>query len=359
MNMSLRARIVALSVTVGLAYALPATAQDQRTLSYATFYGTAEFYEISATRFMEQVTERTNGAIQWETYYGGTLLKPAEITPGLGRGVADMAVGVPAGFNKDQWPLTGVVLPFMTENPMAATYAFEELYETTPELQAEFETNNVKFLWALASGENSLWTNKAINTLDDLRGARIRSVLGVADALIELGATPVSVPWVEALELMQRGGVEGVSATPFNQASTAGTLDMATHASNGGRMGVYAVVIWGMNLDKWNELEPETQTIMEEIAAGIPEFYFERYDAEVDKAVEAVKASQVEYVHLDDAEVARWQDIAKPAIEQRWLDASGGHGIEPAALLEKFKGLVEKYENEYDYTPGFDRLSAN
>ncbi len=332
------------------------TPAKSETLIYATFYGTNEFYESSAKWFMEEITSRTNGDLTFETYYSGSLLRPADISQGISRGVADVGVSVPAAFNPREFPLTGVVLPFVSENPMAVTAAFQELFETTPQLKGEFDRNNQKLLWALASGENSMWTNKPIRNLEDLQGARIRSVLGVADALRELGATPVTVPWVEALELMQRGGVEGVSATPFNQASVAGTLDVATHASNAGRMGVYAVVLWAMNLDTWNGLSPEHKEIVEQVASEVPSWYFTHYDAEVDRALEAVKASAVEYVHLDDAEVVRWQEIARPVVHGNWAVMARGHGIEPEELMERFMQLVEKHSADEPYTPGFDRM---
>jgi len=352
---SIRAAISAVCLGVLVLSSQGAFAQ-QRKLTYATFYSTNEFYEISAKHFMEEITKRTNGRITFEPYYSGTLLKPAEISQGLSRGVADVAVGVPAAFNPREFPLSGVVLPFITENPMAATRAFMELYGATPALQQEFQRNNQRLLWVLASGENSLWTNKPIRSLEDLRGARIRSVLGVADVLRELGATPVGVPWVEALELMQRGGVEGVSATPFNQAAVAGTLDMASYASNGGRMGVYAIVTWSMNLDTWKSLDAETQKIVSEVAAGASQYYFERYDEDVNKAVAAVRASNVKYVHLDDGEVNRWTERGRPFLHGRWVDATRNPAIDPRRLLEDYTALVKKYEQSAPYVTGLDRL---
>jgi len=338
--------------------ALGASAQQARKLTYATFYGSSEFYEMSAKYFMDEVTKRTQGKVTFQPYYGGTLLKTAEMSTGLAKGAADIGAAVPAAFNPREFPLTGVVMPFISENPIAVTYAFKELMDTTPELQQEYQRNNQKLLWALASGENSLWTNKPIRTAADLKGSRIRAIIGVADGIKALGGTPISIPWVEALELVQRGGAEGVSGTPFNQAVITKVYDMAPYASNAGRMGVYTPVTWSINLDTWKSLDPATQKVMEEVAAEVPGKYFAAYEGEMNKAVEQARAAtKMTYVPLDDAEVKRWQDVARPEVQKKWADMARPRYKNPQELVDKFTALTRKYEAKHPYVTGFDRLS--
>lgn len=339
-----------------LAVAGASAQQKPRKLTYATFYSATEFYEISAKYFMDEVTRRTNGAVTFETYYGGTLLKTAEIANGLSKGAADMASGVPAAFNPREFPLTGVVMPFISENPIAVTHAFRELVGSTPELQQEYQRNNQKLLWALASGENSLWTNKPINTAADLKGARIRAIIGVADGIKALGGTPISIPWVEALELVQRGGAEGVSGTPFNQAIATKVYDMAPYASNAGRMGVYTPVTWAMNLDTWKSFDAPTQRVFEEVAATVADKYFEAFKGEMDKMVAQARGSKMKYVAMDDAEAKRWQAVAFPAVQAKWAEGAKSRIKDPKQLTDRFTTLVRKYEAQFPYVPGFDRV---
>ncbi len=348
---------IALVATCALSVIGVQAQQKPRKLTYATFYSATEFYEISAKYFMEEVTRRTNGTVTFELYYGGTLLKTAEISAGLGRGAADLASGVPAAFNPREFPLTGVVMPFVSENPIAVTYAFSELVKTTPDLQQEYQRNNQKLLWALASGENSMWTNKPIRTAADLKGSRIRAIIGVADSIKVLGGTPISIPWVEALELVQRGGAEGVSGTPFNQAVATKVYDMAPYASNAGRMGVYTPVTWAMNLDTWKSFDATTQKVFEDVAAEVPSKYFDAYKGEMDKMVAQAKASKMNYVAMDEAEVKRWQAVALPALQAKWAEGARARTKDPMALFERFTTLTRKYESQHPYVTGFDRVS--
>lgn len=339
------------------ASAAAASAQEPRKLTYATFYGPNEFYEMSAKYFMEEVTKRTNGKIVFQPYYGGSLLKTAEMSTGLAKGAADVAAAVPAAYNPREFPLTGVIMPFVSENPIAVTYAFADLAKT-PELQQEYQRNNQKLLWALASGENSLWTNKPIRTAADLKGARIRAIIGVADGIKALGGTPVSIPWVEALELVQRGGAEGVSGTPFNQAVVTKVYDMAPYLSNAGRMGVYTPVTWSINLDTWKSLDANTQKVMEQVSAEAVKKYLDGYKVEHAKAVEQARTAKINYVHMDDKEAERWKATALPEIQKKWADTAKASRVkDPMAVFNQFVSLVGKYEKEHPYKTGFDQLN--
>jgi len=347
-----------LSAVLGLFLAVAASAQEKRQLTYATFYGANDFYETSARYFMDEVTRRSGGRITFQPYYGGSLLKTTEMSMGISKGAADIGSGVPAAFNPREFPLSGVVLPFITENPQAATRAFAQLYKENEDLQKEYQRNNQRLLWAIGSGENTIWTNKPIRSAEDLKGARIRAIIGVADAIMALGGTPISIPWVEALELVQRGGAEGVSGTPFNQAVATKVFDMAPYGSNGARMGVYTLVTWTINEKIWNAFDAETKRIFNDVAASVPDYYFSGYDKEIERTVELARAAAVQYVPIEESEAKRWRDIAQPVVNEKWLKQAQRSVNNPMALLARFTELVRQYEAEYPYTPGFDRLHA-
>lgn len=350
--------LLAMALVIGGAVFSTMAHAAPKKLTYATYFGSGEFYETSAKFFMDEVTKRSKGQIIFEPYYGGALLRPAEIGDGLGRGVADVALTVPAAFNPREVPLAGVVLPFVSENPYAVAKAFEDMYTVEPRFMEQFTKQNHKPLWTLASGENTLWTNKPVRNFDDLKGLRIRSIMGVAEVLNAAGATPVAIPWVEALELMQRGGVEGVSGTAFFQAASAGTLDMAKYASNGGRMGNFTALIWSMNLQSYDRLTPDERAVVDEVAKEVSADFFARYDAEVDRNLALVEKSAVEYIHMDDAEIEKLKKIAEPVAYASWAARVSKTKVDPKAFYGEFMTRVRNYETQYPYVPGFDRLQA-
>ncbi len=356
--MTMFKKIATAAIVVGMASvsALPALAQEPMKLRYGSLYSTTDFYEIAAKRFIEEVTKRTEGKITFETYYGGSLLKARELSPGVSAGAVDIAVTVPGAFEPEQFPLTGVTLPYITSNPYATTAAFKEMYASSPELKAEFEKHNQHLLFAMGSGENTLWTNKEIRTPADLKGQRIRVTLGVADALGALGATPVGIPWSEALDLVQRGGVDGVSATPFDQGVKTGLADIIPYVSDAGGAGSYAVVTVVMNKAKWDGLDDATRKVMDEVASEMAEHYVGELDKEVDAMVEKLSGSQkVTVIDIPEEDAKAWAGPGFDAAYNAWKGRAARSVENPDAFLEQYRETVKAKEAERPYVTGIRR----
>lgn len=338
------------------ATALPALAQEQLKLRYASLYSATDFYEVAAKYFIDEVTKRTKGKVTFETYYGGSILKARELSPGVSAGAVDIAVTVPGAFEPEQFPLTGVLLPYVTRNPYATTSSFKEMYETGSELKAEFEKHNQQLLFAMGSGENTLWTNKEVRTPADLKGQRIRVTLGVADALAKLGATPVGIPWSEALDLIQRGGVDGVSATPFDQGVKTGLADIIPYVSDAGGAGSYAVVTVVMNKQKWDGLDEGVRKIITEVAAEMPAHYVDELDKEVDTMVDKLaKSPKVTVIDIPDEDAKAWSGPGFQAAYDVWKRRAAKSVKDPDAFFAKYKEIVAKKDAERPYVTGIRR----
>jgi len=243
--------------------AIGAAAQQPRKLTYATFYGSSEFYEMSAKYFMDEVAKRTQGKVTFQPYYGGTLLKTAEMSTGLAKGAADMAAAVPAAFNPREFPLTGVVMPFISENPIAVTYAFRDLVNTTPELQEEYRRNNQKLLWALGSGENSLWTNKPIHTAADLKGLKYRTVGLAADLNQAMGLAVAQIPGGEIVPAMERGVIDAFEYNNPTADRRFGAQNVAKNYMLGSYHQATEYFEIMFNKTKFNSLPKEHQAILQ------------------------------------------------------------------------------------------------
>jgi hypothetical protein len=155
----------------------------------------------------------------------------------------------------------------------AASYAFRDWYNNTPEVQKEFQRNNVHVLLTIPAAENVLWSMKKVTTAADLKGMRIRTLLGPGDALVALGATAVTVPYTDAIDLLTRGGVDAISTTPFEQGVKDGLPEMVNYLSPAARMGIFATVITAINLDKWKAMPKDLQEIFTSSANNALKFY--------------------------------------------------------------------------------------
>lgn len=345
----------------GLIVSAPAVAQDFKPmkLKVASNYPATSLFSRVQQHYFDQVTKKTGGKVTFEWFYGGVLLKATDVFPGISRGVVDIGFSVPAAFNPREYPISDITLPFVTENPGAASMAFRDWYDTSPAVQKEFQKNDVHMLLSLPAAENVLWSMKKINTAADLKGMRIRTLLGPAEVLTSLGATAVTVPYTDAIDLLSRGGVDAISTTPFEQGVIDGLPNMVNHLSNAARMGIFATVVTGINLQKWKSFPKPLQDVFTSSANDALMFYVSEQSKEVDKSVDILlKSTKVQVSTLDPAEEKRWRDATNAAVMKKYLDKAARNGANGQALVDSYIALVRKYEKEHPYVTGVDRYMA-
>lgn len=323
------------------------------TIKYGAFHSPNESFIKVITKMTENITERTDGKVQFERYYGGSLLKAADLYPGMARGAADMVSSVPHAFNAREFPLSGVTLPFTTDNVPAATIAWQEWYEQSPEVQAEFKRNRAHLLLAWPAPENVLWTQKAVKSAEDLKGMRIRMLLGPGEALSILGATAVATPYTESIELLQRGGVDGITTTFFEQGVRDGLGDVANHLSSGAKMGVFAVNLTSIRSDLWEKLPADVKSIFEDEAKKATLAYFEELDkANASAAKMLLGAKRAQVTELSKEEAQRWRDLTEEKLHQAYIDRAKRVKADGAALIASYRQLVKEYSDDYSYKTG-------
>lgn len=349
----------ALGLVGVIATGAPAPSQAKETLVYANYISEIYTTSLGDIWFMDEVEKRSNGEIVFERYFSGSLLSASDLFPGLARGAADVVAGVPSAYNRNDYPLSNVTLPFITDDSDAVTFAFTELFDANEDLRKEFEGRNAKVLFARGYSVNTIFSRLPITKPEDYNGLKIRAVLAIADAMQALGATPVSVPYPEALEGMSRGVVDAMTSSPFDSSVKGGLAEASKFGSDGGRMGVYAANIVAINLDRFNKLKPEHQKIILDVAAEVIPYYNQMRQEEVrQNALQLCEMSRKEggvKIHLfSDEEAAKVRDIAFDKIKDRWVEwASKQANVDATKVLDDYISLVRKYEATSTYKNGW------
>jgi TRAP-type C4-dicarboxylate transport system substrate-binding protein len=336
-----------------------AEALKPMTLKVASNYPATSLFSRVQQHYMDLVTKKTDGKVTFEWFYGSVLLKAPDVFPGISRGVVDIGYTVPSAFNPREYPLSDITLPFITENPGAASMAFRDWYAENPAVQNEFKRNNVHMLLTLPAAENVLWSMKKVTKAEDLKGMRIRTLMGPGDALTAMGATAVTVPYTDAIDLLSRGGVDAISTTPFEQGVIDGLPNMVNYLSPAARMGIFAAVITGINLETWQSFPKSLQSIFTDSANEALMFYVKEQSKEADRSVDILlKSTKVEVVPMDPAEEKRWREMSQEAINKKYIEKARRVGADGQALIDSYVALVRKYEKEYPYVTGIDRYMA-
>lgn len=328
----------------------------QTTISYATYFNANDPLVQVDQWFMDEVTERTGGNVVFEPYFGGAMLGGPDIYPGLSRGAVDMGMSVPAAFQQTDYVLTNVTLPYITDDSVATTFAFNALAAESEPLRQEYERQNIKLLYGLGFSENLIWSNSPIRTVEDLAGMRIRSVMSIANALEMLDAVPVQMAFGDAVGALERNVIDGFSSAPFLTSISVGLHEFAPYVSDAGGMGVYAVSSTGINLDTWDSLSAEDQQIIEEVASEAPDYYASILEQMVEEGVQALHdAGATEVIMMNEDETARIRETVAEPIWNSWIESADGAGVDGAAYLNRYRELVSEAAANQDYVPGLSR----
>jgi TRAP-type C4-dicarboxylate transport system substrate-binding protein len=302
--------------------------------------------------WMDEVTKRTNGRVQFKTYYSGTLLGGSESLPGCGRGMCDLTL-CPDSYTADRHPLSMVqTLLFMTDRMDSYLRACYRLFTTEPLLIEEFKRNNVHFLVEIPVSSNILGAREKINSIEQLKNKRVRAMAMTAEALGALGATPVGLALGEVYDGLDKGVVDAYSLTDFTLASMFRLYEVAPYMIDTG-MGQFGGMFFVMNKKKWDSLPKEIQVIMTEVAKEAINKHVQLYQKVESDMVDRAHEGKAKVVILTDDEKAKWRKLAGPKLWQEWVNEMDTKGLKGSYIFERWEKIVAEENKNSSYKSAY------
>ena len=222
----------------------------------------SEPFHAGFTAWAEAVEERTNGGLKIEVYPGGQLGVEEDI-------IEQMKNGANVGQNTDAARLGMYVEEVAVMNGPYFADGIEDVQklkesETIQGYLAELEEQGLKvvsFQWV--QGPRNFFTNKPINTPDDLSGLRIRTPGSPIwqESVRALGAEPVAMNFGDMYSGLQQGSVDGAELVWAN--IPGGKLyEVLSHASE--TRHITLVNFQAVSAEWFNSLPAEYQEILVE-----------------------------------------------------------------------------------------------
>ncbi|MBV2181959.1 MAG: TRAP transporter substrate-binding protein [Castellaniella sp.] len=197
---------LAASLATGLSLALNAHAATQWDLASA--YPAFNFHTQNLEQFAKDVNAATQGQVKITVHSGASLFKMPEIKRAVQGGQAQAGEFFMVSF-QNEWPLFGLDgLPFLAGNYDEAW----KLYQAQrPALEKKLDQQNMKLLYAVAWPPQSIYSNKPINSVADLKGMKWRVYSPTTARIGELvGAQPVTIQEAELSQALATGVIEGL-----------------------------------------------------------------------------------------------------------------------------------------------------
>lgn len=182
--------------------------------------------------FAEEVGLLTKGTVKVEAYANTQLGDAVANVQSIRNGTIGFTTVSASNLNQVVPAMDMYSLPFLFKNE--AHFWWFLAQQPALDLAKQMEAKGVKIIAYMDSGARNLFTQKAVNTPNDLKGQKIRVMASpvMVETMKSLGATGVPVAWAELYTALQTGVVDGaennhpsVVAKKFYEVSKFYTLD--------------------------------------------------------------------------------------------------------------------------------------
>ena len=228
-------------------------------------------------RFAEQVEQLSGGRLTIKVYGAGELVPALQVFDAVSQGTAEM--GHSGAY---YWKGKASAAQFFTSVPFGLTAQEMNGWIQYGGGQALWEEVYAPFnLLPLPGGNTGVqmggWFNKEINSVDDLKGLKMRIPGLGGEVLARAGGTPVTLPGGEIFTSLQTGTIDATEwVGPYNDLAF-GLYKVAEHYYYPGWHEPGSMMEFTINKDAFAELPADLQAIVRITAKAINEDMLAEY----------------------------------------------------------------------------------
>jgi len=325
------------AVMAGMLFSTTAFAVTK--LNYSIFFPAPHKNSVLAAEWGKEIEKRTKGEVQVTMFYGGTLTPAPAVYDGVVKGISDVGMSV-LSYTMGKFPLTEVLdLPLGSRTAATATRMVNDFYNKFKPK----EMDEVQIMYLHAHGPAFVHNkSKAIATLEDLKGMKIRGTGTTGKIVSYLGATAVGMPMPETYDAISRGVAEGV-VCPVEalQGWKLGEVVKYTTQNFGTAYSLSFFV--AMNKGKWNSFTPEIRKIIEQVNEEWIVKTGQAWD-DIDKAGYNFYQKQGgKITTLSKAEDARWVKAVQPIFDE-YVKEKAAKGLPAKEALQFCRDRLQKLQ---------------
>jgi len=314
----------------------PAKPTEVIKLSYSIFFPPTHVQCIAATNWANEIQKRTDGRVQITIYPAGSLTKADQCYEGVIKGISDLGMSCFA-YTRGRFPLLeGLDLPLGYPNGVTATRiasAMVQKYQPA-------EVADVKVLYVHAHGPGILASKKAVKSLAELKGLKVRAT-GLSAKIVEaLGGTPVAMSQPETYEALAKGVVEA-TLCPIETLKGWKQGETIEYVVDSTAIGYTTAMFVVMNKDKWASLPADIQKVFNDVSQE----WIAKHGAAWDEADQAgrefVTGLKRQFIQLPEAEQQQWKAAVKPILDD-YVKKAKEKNLPGDALLADIQAEIAK-----------------
>lgn len=307
-------------------------------LKLSHVFAPTEQLTVEMEMVADRIRERTNGAVDIQTYGSGQLAVYKDNLQQVVDGANWIACEDPSYLADYNIDFEALIAPMLYTTLDEYSYVCQS--DIVKDMCQGLEDNYGIHVLALDFnvGLRCMQTNKVIVTPDDMKGMKIRvpNSSMYINCLTAMGATPTAMAFSETISAVQQGVVDGLEGN-MNAYSTNGSADVAKQMSFTnhliGTCGAY------INVDVWNSIpEQYRDIIQEEFSYGareLTDFTNESFESTM-KMLEEEQGC-----HFNEVDVDAFRAVMEPEYERMVSE----DGVTPG-FIAQLQELVAEYNSK-------------
>lgn len=274
-------------------------------------------FQEGAQQFADDVRLMSHGRLDIRVYAGGELVPPLQVFDAVSQGSVEVGHGSPyywAGKVPEAQFFSSV--PFgMTAKGMNAWLYYGGGLELWREIYAPF--NVIPFPMGNTGMQMGGWFNKKIESMEDIKGLRMR-IPGLGGKVLKrAGGKPVLMAGAEIYTALERGVLDATEwVAPFH--------DLRLGLNRAARYYYYpgwhepgTMFELIINTGKWNELPADLRQIVETTAAAISQKIYAQMEFNNQLALKEIRASRnVELLEFPGTVLREFQRLTVQTLEE-------------------------------------------
>lgn len=296
----------ALSLIVGLAVACTAFAAEPAkkpiVMKLGHVQNESDLWQLGALKFAELVDAKTKGGVQVKVFPNSTIGNDRDMAEGMQIGSVDFALiaGVLGNFEPS---IQIMELPYLFKDE---THLRKVMYGPIGDelLDKLLKSSDIRGLAFWERGPRQLTTNKPINSLNDIKGLKIRvpEIPPIIAAWKAMGTNPTPMAWGEVYTGLQQNVIEAQeNPVPFIHAGKIYEVQKYIAMTNH----KYEYVLIAMSNKAWLKLSADQQKAVKEAAAEATQYENKLVFEKSDNLLKDLQAKGMKVTKPDTTEWAK------------------------------------------------------
>jgi len=295
--------------------------------------------------WIEKVKVATEGRVRIELLSAPIGPPPAHFNFAV-KGIADITYGV-HNYTTGRFSSTQIAeLPFLSNSSEVLSVAWQRIYER--ELLHLDEHKGTHLLGVFTHGPGQLWFNKKYESLDNIKGLKVRIGGGIAQSSSKaLGLVPLQAPVTKAYELLSGGVADGIQLP--SESISFFKLDRIIKQGfifDGGLYNVSMFLV--MNKKKWNKLSQDDQKAINSVSGeALAKMAGKAWDKADDKGIDASLKNGIILKKLSEDDKIIVTQLLTPIIENTLEKISKQKNIDAKNIYLKLLNEISLLKKEY------------